>query len=127
MRTLVYVAAAVWLVLVLAASPAVAAPTSSCWVTPAPVVLGQPWTIHAAGLTPMTTYWLKVDQQGFQRGHPIDLLPTDAAGYGELSYLVTDPYPDLVLKSGTGFVRVYPDAAIDPNASGRANCKFLVG
>ena len=126
MRISVYVAAAAVLMLVFAASPAVAAPTSSCWVTPAPVVLNQSWAVTATGLTPNATYWVNVTQahDPSNGAHPQATLSTDSIGAGTVVYFSTDYSPDLVLGVGDAKARVYP--GFDQIARGTVNCHFTV-
>jgi len=109
-------------------SPASAGSQNGCSVTPAPVLLDQPWTIQAWGLTPNASYWTNVTQAAdpSNGAHPQNILTTDTSGAGQVDYATTDPMPDLILAEGSAKVRVYPAKGWPGDAKGTVNCTFTV-
>lgn len=115
-------------VLLIMTIEAQAAPSSraSCTVSPNPVVLNQPWSVSATGLTPNAHYYLNVTQarDPSNNAHPNSSLDTDSTGSGITYFPSTTWDVDGILTTGDFKVRVYPSQ--DPNAKDTANCKGAV-
>lgn len=99
---------------------------ASCTVSPDPVMLNQPWSVSATGLTPNAHYYLNVTQakDPSNNAHPNSSLDTDSTGSGTTYFPSTTWDVDGILVAGDFKVRVYPSQ--DPNAQGTANCKGTV-
>lgn len=100
--------------------------SDGCYATPNPVILNQPWSLTAYGLTPDATYWVNVTQakDSSNGAHPNGSLTTDATGTGTVQFPNTSWAPDAILGVGTAKARVYPFDEISPDAKGTVSCWF---